>query len=140
MKRFKKFSSAPLLMILAALVLSATVSFAQTPSNSAINGEKALTFKGRVVSVDASGVSMSVRGDDGFKTFQTHPSMVKDVDAGDVVNIFWAPDAGGPKALSVRMLEKTRHGSQAQQIREERIRARHQEAAEKAAKRARNLQ
>jgi len=144
MKMWKKIP-APLLTVLMMAVLSVTIAFrsapriAETTQDAAINNQQALTYMGKVVSVDPSGASLSVRGDDGFKTFQTLPGMVKDVDAGDGVKIYWARDDGGLKAIRVRVMEKARHGSQAQQIREERARARRQEAEEKAASRARNL-
>jgi len=140
MKIWKIVPAAPLLAVFAAAVLSAVIVLAGTPYNPGINKEQALKFMGKVVSVDPSGASVSVRGDEGFKTFKTLPNMVKDLRAGDGVNISWTPADGGPKALNVSVTEKARHGSQSQQIREERIRARQQEAAEKAAKRARNLQ
>jgi len=139
MKIRDRFLACSVLALMAAAVLIPAGARAGRPYDAAINGEQALTFQGKVVSVDPSGASMSVRGAGGFKTFRTRPSMVKDVAPGDGVNISWMKDQAGPRVVSIAVTEKAQRGSQAQRIREERERAKDEAQARKSAKNAQNL-
>ncbi len=140
MKIRERFLVVPVLALVAAAVLVPAGARAGRPYDAQINGEQALTFQGKVVSVDPAGASMSVRGAGGFKTFKTRPSMVKDVAPGDGVNISFMKDQTGPKAMSIAVTEKVQRGSQSQRIREEKERAKDEAQARKSAKNSQYLQ
>jgi hypothetical protein len=134
-----RFLVVPVLALVAAAVLIPAGVQAGRPYDAEINNEQALTFQGKVVSVDPAGLSMSVRGAEGFRTFKTRPSMVKGLATGDGVNISFLKDQSGPKAMSIAVTEKAQRGSQAQRIREEKERAKDEAQARKSAKNAQNL-
>ena len=110
------------------------------PYKAAINNERALMFKGRVVSVDPAGLSVSVRGDEGFRTFETRPNMVKGAASGDAVAISYLKNASGLKAMSLSVTEKGRGPTEAEAVRAQREEQKKQEAAQQAAKSSRNRQ
>jgi len=110
------------------------------PYDASINNERALMFKGRVVSVDPAGLSVSVRGDEGFRTFETRPGMVKGAASGDTVAISYLRNESGLKAVSVSVTEKARGATEAETTRAQREERRKHEAAQKAAKSSSNLQ
>jgi hypothetical protein len=110
------------------------------PYDASINNERALMFKGRVVSVDPAGLSVSVRGDEGFRTFETRPNMVKGAASGDTVAISYLKNASGLKAMSLSVTERARGATETETIRAQREERRKQEATQKAAKSSRNLQ
>jgi len=140
MRTCNRFLLVALLTLAGAGVLFPPGVPAGTPYDTAINNERALMFKGRVNSVDPAGLSVSVRGDEGFRTFETRPNMVKGVSAGDTVAISYLKNESGLKAMSLSVTEKAQQANEAERIRAQREEQRKQEAAQKAARNAQNVQ
>ena len=139
MRIFERFLVIAFLALVAAGALFPAGVVAGTPYDTAINNERALMFKGRVVSVDPVGLSLSVRGEEGFRRFETMSNMVKGVSAGDTVSISYLKNPSGMKAMSVSVTEKARPGSDAERIRAQREEQKKQQDGQRAARNARNV-
>ena len=138
MRTCKRFLVVAFLALAAAGAMLPTGVIAGRPYDTAINNERALMFKGRIVSVDPAGLSVSVRGDGGFRSFETKPNMVKGVSSGDTVSVSYLKNESGMKAMSLSVTEKARPASEAERIRAQREEQKNQSEAQRAARNAEN--
>ncbi len=124
--------------VMALVATGALFPAAGRSDETATSSQQILRYNGRVVSVDPSGLSVSVRGDDGFKTFETGPDMVQSVGSGDEVIVKYRESESGRKATSLVVTEKAQGATDAERARAQREENRKQAAERRSQRNAKN--